>query len=399
MTSWCPLAFRRTSTAAPTPRCLHCTLCLSRRCPKSQKKLRSAAGLHVPSPSTCTIWKLWLRMDRHAVCSSSISKLPAALHGAAACHVMSVDFLQLSIGLQPLMSPCMHQAAGKLCREHSKLTPCMPAAISPHDGSLYAACECSSASCCIIAAPPCSFSMQGFRRSQIPAIKDVKVGQLVSKRERCRVYRGTFQGKAAVIKVGRPTKPCLTAAPIRITALLTPERPCLVLAGLPGHQASLCMLQIIDRFGTGGAAPEASLTAHLDHPHVLKTLKWVHRSKEVSRTARSCPACAQLSWGRLRLQPEPFICVTIARHDLLCMPAILIWSSVCCPCTSSSPPLTQALIGTPCAADACLAAAHDLKGWWAAARIILCGDRCCPRGWAPQDCFSGPQPLACLSGV
>ena len=52
----------------------------------------------------------------------------------------SVDFLQLSIGLQPLMSLCMHQAAGKLCREHSKLAPCMPAATSPHDGSLYAAC-------------------------------------------------------------------------------------------------------------------------------------------------------------------------------------------------------------------------------------------------------------------
>ena len=91
-------------------------------------------------PSTLTVWTLWLHMDSHPVCSSSVSSLLAARHGAAACHVACVDFLQLSTGLQPLMSLCTHPAACKLCREQSKLEPCMPAATSPRDGSLYVAC-------------------------------------------------------------------------------------------------------------------------------------------------------------------------------------------------------------------------------------------------------------------
>ena len=139
------------------------------------------------------------------------------------------------------MSLCMHQAACKLCREHLKLAPCVPSAAIPCDGSLYVACM--QLCLCTRAAPPCSSSMQGFRRSQVPAIKDVKVGQLVSKSERCRVYRGTLQGKTAVIKVGRPTKTCLTAAPMGTTAPFTRERPCFCgcgpsrLPGKPAHAA------------------------------------------------------------------------------------------------------------------------------------------------------------------
>ena len=122
--------------------------------------------------------------------------------------------LQLSTGLQPLKLLCTPKqpasCAGKILSWHRRT----PAATIPCDGSLYVACM----QLCLLlptAAPPCSSTsnMQGFRRSQVPAIKDVKVGQLVSKSERCRVYRGTFQGKPAVIKVGRRTKTCLTAAP------------------------------------------------------------------------------------------------------------------------------------------------------------------------------------------
>lgn len=53
-------------------------------------------------------------------------------------------------------------------------------------------------------------------------------------------------------------------------------------------------------------------------------------------------------------------------------------SSAGCLCPGSSLPLAQVLMGSLCAADACHAAAHDVQGWRAAARNILCLDRCCP---------------------
>lgn len=241
MTSWCPLAFRRTSTAAANPGCLHCTLCHSRRCPKCQQKLRSAAGLQVQLPFTSTVWTL---------CCTWVDMLFAAL----ASH-----FLQLFMVLHPVMLRLLVSCSSSESWSLSCRCACtkQPASCAGNISSWHHVClqlqshvmaacmwpVCSSASCCTRAAPPCSSSMQGFRRSQVPAIKDVKVGQLVSKSERCRVYRGTLQGKTAVIKVGRPTKTCLTAAPMGTTAPFTRERPCFCgcgpsrLPGKPAHAA------------------------------------------------------------------------------------------------------------------------------------------------------------------